>query len=306
MTRAAVLACAAALAAAPGCHGGARDAGESDDPVEAPLPLPDRAGEHADEKPGFIAVLTPRRSHDVVVPYTSASATLLVKLGDAVTRGQQLARLDDRQLRQELEAARAQARTAQAAIVQAEVDKRGAEVVLKRENLAESQGVGSVADVAAATQAVAKASATISFAHATADERATRIAQLQAHLGEMTLAAPIDGSVALIYPQDGARVEEGRPVIRIISGDVFVKFAVPADRLDTIKLGDTVDVRIDRRPNLVTAKVSHISPELDAVAQMIIADADLIDPPADLQPGTVCRILPRRRIATAAPPPPAN
>ena len=313
MSRAAVLAGAAAalagLAALAGCHGGAHDAGESDDPVEAPLPLPDRGGAHADEKPGFIAVLTPKHSRDVMVPFTSASATLLVKLGDTVTQGQQLARLDDRQLRQELEAARAQARTAQAAIVQAEVDKRGAEVVLKREQLAESQGVGSVADVAAATQAVAKATATISFAPATADERATRIAQLQAHLGEMTLVAPIDGSVALIYLQDGARVEEGRPVIRIISGGVFVTFAIPADQLDTIKLGDTVDVRIDRRADLATAKVGHISPELDAVAQMIIADAELINPPADLQPGTVCRILPRRRIATAgatSPAPPAN
>jgi multidrug resistance efflux pump len=115
----------------------------------------------------------------------------------------------------------------------------------------------------------------------------------------MTLVAPIDGTVALVYPQDGARVEAGRPVIRVISGDVFVKFAVPADRLDTIKLGDLVDVRVDRRAELFTAKVGHISPELDAVAQMIIADAELINPPRDLQPGAVCRILPRRRVASA-------
>jgi hypothetical protein len=39
--------------------------------------------------------------------------------------------------------------------------------------------------------------------------------------------------------------------------------------------------------------VVHIAPELDAVAQMILAEADLVSPPADLQPGTVCRILPR-------------
>jgi RND family efflux transporter MFP subunit len=296
--RAATLAAWAALAA---CDATGHDPIEASDPVEAPTPLPDRTTERADEKPGFIAVLTPKRSADVTVPYTSASATLLVKLGDPVTAGQKLARLDDRQLRQELDAARAQARTAHAAIIQAEVDKRGAEVVLKREKLAESQGVGSVADVAAAAQSVAKAAATISFAHATADERATKIAQLQAHLGEMTLVAPIDGSVSLIYPQDGARVEEGRPVIRIISGGVSLKFAIPADKLDTIKLGDTIDVRIDRRPDLVTAKVGHISPELDAVAQMIIADADLINPPADLQPGTVCRILPRPRVAATPP-----
>jgi len=288
------------------CGSAARDSAESSDPIEAIVPLPDRADEHTDDKPGFIAALTPKQSADVVAPYTSASATLTVKLGDTVTKGQLLARLDDRQLRQELEAARAQLRTAQASITQAVVDKRGAEVVVAREKAAEAGGVGSVADLAAARQAVAKASAAISFAQATADERTTKISQLQAHLNEMALVAPIAGSVAMIYPQDGARVEEGRPVIRIISGGVSLKFAIPADQVGAIKPGDTVDVRVDRRPELLTATVGHISPELDAVAQMIIADADLIDPPADLQPGTVCRILPRPQRAAAATPPPAK
>jgi RND family efflux transporter MFP subunit len=289
----AVIAAGAALvlAGAPGC----RDATRQDDPeiLEPIAPLPDRLDDHAGEKPGFIAALTPKRSADVMAPYTSASASIAVKLGDTVTKGQVLARLDDRQLRQELDAARAQQRTAQASIAQAEVDKRGAEIVLEREKAAEAAGVGSHADVVAAGQAVAKATAAISFAHATAEERDTRITQLQARLLEMTLTAPIAGSVAMIYPQDGARVEEGRPVIRVISGGVFVKFAIPADKISTLKAGDTVDVRVDRRAELLTATVVHIAPELDAVAQMILAEADLVNPPADLQPGTVCRILPR-------------
>jgi HlyD family secretion protein len=104
----------------------------------------------------------------------------------------------------------------------------------------------------------------------------------------------------MIYPQDGARVEEGRPVIRVISGGVFVKFAIPADKIGAVTTGDTVDVRVDRRAELLTATVVHIAPELDAVAQMILAEADLVNPPADLQPGTVCRILPR---AGRTPPP---
>jgi multidrug efflux pump subunit AcrA (membrane-fusion protein) len=286
---AAPLAALAALAAA--CGSPARDPAE--DPIEAIAPRAPLAVERTDEKPGFIAALTPAQSADVIAPYTSPSASLTVKLGDRVTKGQVLAHLDDRQLRQELAAARAQLRTAQASITQAVVDKRGAEIVLKRETAAEAGGVGTVAEVASARQSVAKATATIAYARATAEERATKIAELQAHLSEMTLTAPIAGSVAMIYPQDNARVEEGRPVIRVISGGVFVKFAIPADKVGAVKPGDLVDVRVDRRPDLLTATVGHIAPELDAVAQMIIADAELVNPPADLQPGTVCRILPR-------------
>lgn len=275
-----------------GCHG-ATDDGDPGEPIETIAPRTTGTNDRPDEKPGFIAALTPEHSADVMAPYTSASARLAVKLGDAVTKGQILARLDDRQLRQELDAARAQARTAQASIIQAEVEQRGAEIVLKREQAAADAGVGAHADVDAAAQAVAKATASLSFARATADERNTKIAQLQAHLAEMTLTAPIPGSVAMIYPQDGARVEEGRPVIRVISGGVFVKFAIPADKVDAIHVGDTVDVRVDRRADLLTATVRHIAPELDAVAQMILADAELVNPPPDLQPGTVGRILPR-------------
>lgn len=286
--------------AAPGCRGGTADEGDLAEPIDVAAPA-DRLDDRAEDKPGFLAALTPKQSADIMAPYTSASAKLAVKLGDVVTAGQTVARLDDRQLRQELEAGRAQLRTAQAAVVQAEVDKRGAEIVLAREKTAEAAGVGSRADLATATQAVARATAAITVARATADERATRLAQLQVHLSEMTLASPIAGNVALIYAQDGARVEEGRPVLRVISGGVFVKFAIPADKAGSVHPGDVVDVRLDRRSELLTARVGHVAPELDAVAQMILADADLVDPPPDLQPGTVGRLLPRPAHPAARP-----
>lgn len=284
---------AAAAASALGCGKRDRTTAAPAEPLEAIAPLPAPLSDPLDDKPGFIATLTPEQLVDVTAPYTSASATIVVKLGDVITQGQVLAKLDDRQLRQELAAARAQASTAQASVRQALVDKRGAEDVLTRERTAEAAGVGSRADVAAASQAVDKATAAIAVARANADERATRIAQLQAHLTEMTLIAPIAGSVAMIYPQQGARVEEGRPVIRVISGGVFVKFAIPADKVATVKVGDLVDLRLDRRPDTIAAKIDQVSPELDAVAQMIIARAALVTPPPDLQPGTVGRILPR-------------
>jgi multidrug efflux pump subunit AcrA (membrane-fusion protein) len=289
------------VGAAAGCRGGAADEGDLAEPIDIAAPA-DRVDDRADDKPGFLAALTPKDFADITAPYTSASARLAVKLGDTVTAGQIVARLDDRQLRQELEAGRAQLRTAQANVIQAEVDRRGAEVVLAREKKAEAAGVGSRADLATATQAVAKAGAAVTVARATADERATRLAQLQIHLSEMTLVSPIAGSVALIYAQDGARVEEGHPVLRVISGGVFVKFAIPADKAGSVQPGDRVDLRLDRRSELLTARVGHVAPELDAVAQMIIADADLVDPPADLQPGTVGRILPHpAHPATARP-----
>ncbi|HEX3760931.1 MAG TPA: HlyD family efflux transporter periplasmic adaptor subunit [Kofleriaceae bacterium] len=271
------------------CDARAPAAGEG--PLDAIAPLSGPADPRGDDSSGLLAVLTPRSSADVLAPYTSPSTHLAVRLGDRIAQGEVVARLDDRQLREELDAARAQLRTAEAAIRQAQVDKDSAEIILARETTAEAAGVSSHADAVSARQAVEKAAAAITVARATADERTTRIAQLQGHLVEMTLTAPIAGRVAMIYPQDGARVEQGRPVLRIISGGVFVKFAIPADQAGAPEPGDTVDVRVERRADRLTATVAHVSPEVDAVAQMRIADAELVNPPSDLQPGTVCRIL---------------
>jgi multidrug efflux pump subunit AcrA (membrane-fusion protein) len=297
MTRLRLVLAAAALAgsALAGCQ--SSDDDEPIAPLEAIAPPARnaRGDERSDAKPGFIAVLIPRQIADAVAPYTSARVSLQVKLGDTATKGQVLARLDDTQLRQELDAARAQHRTARADITRAVVEHRGAVTVQQRERKAVSSGVGAAADLANAEQAVAKASAAIEVARATAEERNTRIKQLQTRLQEMTLVASIAGSVSMIYPQDGARVEEGQPVIRIISGGVYVKFAIPVEQAGLLKPGDAVELRLDRRAEPLAATISHVSPELDAVAQMIIADADLVNPPADLQPGTVGRIVPRPR-----------
>jgi HlyD family secretion protein len=229
---------------------------------------------------------------------------LTVKLGEVVAAGEVVARLDDRELRQQLELARSQQRTAEAQIVQAQVDARGAEVVSRREHAAEILGVSSQAEAATARQTLAKATAALGYMRASAEERTTRIAQLRAHLQDMTLVAPIAGRVAMIYVHDGARVEEGHPVLRVISSGVLVKFAIPAEQAGTVQPGDAMDVRIDHRAP-IPATVAHVAPELDGVAQLILADAELVDPPADLQPGTVCRIAARTPGAAtrgAAPP----
>ena len=138
--------CALAIVAAgAGCESRTRD--PRAEPSEAIAPVPRRAELRGDQRSGFTAVLTPEHSVNVVAPYTSPVTSLAVKLGDRVAPGDVLAQLDGRQLVQELDAARAQLRTAEAAIHQAQVDKHGAETVLKRETQAEASNVGSHADV---------------------------------------------------------------------------------------------------------------------------------------------------------------
>jgi RND family efflux transporter MFP subunit len=250
------------------------------------------------EQHGYVGVLTPRESVDVNAPFTSTIAELKVKLGDRVDHEQPLARLDDRPLREELALVTAALRSKQAEVSQANVELRSSRSLLEREQNAFKTNVGSKADLSAAEFNYSKAQAAMQRAIAAAEEQRARIEQIKARLVDTTLLAPHAGRVALIYAQEGARVEDGHPVIRVISSDeLFVKFAIPSDKLGTLFPGDEVGIAIEQPKTELRGVIRHVAPELDAIAQMIIADADLIEPPAGLQSGIVCRIIPKPKAA---------
>ena len=124
-------------------------------------------------------------------------------------------------------------------------------------------------------------------------EQRAKIASLTAKLTDTTLVAPLAGKVALAYVSPGERVVEGQPIVRIISSDeLFVKFAIPGDQAGKVASGAELDVKIEQQGLHTRAIVRHVAPELDPIAQMILAEAELVHPLPELQSGMVCRIRP--------------
>jgi hypothetical protein len=74
-----------------------------------------------------------------------------------------------------------------------------------------------------------------------------------------------------------------------------VKFAIPSDKAGTLAPGDEVDIVVERQGETIPGVVRHVAPEIDPIAKMILADAEMTSPPATLQSGTDCRIVPRPR-----------
>jgi RND family efflux transporter MFP subunit len=247
-----------------------------------------------DGKPGYIGVLAPRESAEIVAPFTSSVAEMKVRLGDKVDKGQALARLDDRPLKEQLAIDAATLKATQAQVAQADIERKAAHANLDREQRALKDNVVSQAEVSAAEFADRKATMAVAGAAASVEEQRAKIAKLKARLVDTTLVTTVAGNVALLYAQQGDRVEEGHPVIRVISGDeLYVKFAIPADKLGTVKAGDEVDVAIEDQNVTIKGIVRHVAPELDPVAQMILADAELPEPPGKLQGGIMVRITPK-------------
>ncbi|HUS32514.1 MAG TPA: efflux RND transporter periplasmic adaptor subunit [Kofleriaceae bacterium] len=274
------------------CHGDTR---ERVDEKAAPEPLSVGKTTQTDtpKSAGYIGVLTPKDVVEVTAPFTTNVKQFQVKLGEQVEKGTELALLDRQPLEEQLAVAKAELKGSEAEVGAAKTTAGAAAAALRREKAGQRAGIASKADVSNAAYKASEASSLVSKAVAAVEQQKARIKALESKLTQMTLTAPIAGRVSLRYVEPGGRVEEGKPIVRVISSDeLFVKFAIPSEQAGRISPGDVVDVVIEGRDDKLAAKVKTVAPELDPVAQMIVAEAELTGTvPAKLQSGMVCRIV---------------
>ena len=290
MTRTSLTAVLVAIGLAGACK--KTEHAKTNEPTPEPLAEEATQATEADAPAGFIGVLTPKAQAEVVAPFATTVKQYLVNVGDPVEAGTKLAILDDAPLKEALSKVDAELKGAQASYASA---ASNAGIQLK----AYRAGVAAKATYLQAEGATAEARARLDGAKASYEATKTK-------LGKTSVVAPIGGRIALQYIKAGGQVAEGSPILRVISSDeLYVRFAIPTDQSDKLAEGMAIDLVIDSHGDQVKAqgKVVSIQPELDPIARMIFAEAELVGKvPAGLQAGLVCRIKP----ATGAVVPPAG
>ena len=273
----------------------AGEAAERADDRETPEPLAAVGAEATlRSETGYVGVLTPRESAEITAPFTTNVIKFTANLGEHVEVGARLAVLDDKPLREQLAIARAELEGIQAQAAAVATTRNAAAASLRREREGQRAGIVSRADVANASYRRQEAASLVAKARASIAEQQARIRAIEVKLDDMTLTAPIAGRVSLRYVEAGARIEEGQPIVRVVStDDLYVKFAIPADHAGRIAAGDSIAVTVQGLESRLTATVKSVAPELDPIVQMIVAEAELADGSTALQPGMVCRAHPR-------------
>ena len=172
------------------------------------------------------------------------------------------------------------------------IERRQADAALAIERKSFADGVSSKSDLENAEFAAQLAASGVASAGTAIDERRATLETLEALLRDSTLRAPITGVISMRYAEVGARVTEGAPLVRVISdGDVLIKFAMPAGQSDGIVVGSMIAVEVPGQALPLQAMVTAVSPELDPIAQMILAEASPNAGAHVPQPGTVCHIV---------------
>ncbi len=196
-----------------------------------------------------------------------------VRMGDAVRRGQEIARIDstDYELRvEDTEASLAQAR---AQAVRAQADLARIRGLYERDN-------ASQADYDAAL-----AAADSSQANVRSVEKKLETARRQVEY--CTLQSPVDGTVAEVPVEVNENVRQGQPIARVTSGLLpEVQIAVPEILIGQIRQGQAAAVRFDAFPDRAyRGIVTEVAPTATEGLTTYPVTVRLNRPDSDILPG---------------------
>lgn len=266
-----------------------RGAGEkAADAVLAAAPAPAAA------RPPWIGVIVPTDAQDVLAPYASTVAALSVSVGQRVAAGDIVAALDPRPIQEELATARAALAQAQAALRAARISGEAAIDAVARAKEAYEGEYGAKDNIAIAESNEKIAAASVAQNEASVAQQQVNVQMLQGRAARTRVRANIAGEVARKYVEVGGKVERDVPLLRIIGkGSLLLRFAVPLADSGSVVPGVKLKLACAVADTTVvaSAEVTHMSPEADPVAQMMLGEAALMDVPGVVfAPGTVCRL----------------
>jgi RND family efflux transporter MFP subunit len=160
--------------------------------------------------------------------------SVVVRMGDRVTKGQLLAELDDRVLAQDLASAQAAAEVAAEETKYAEREAQRAREV-GDDVVSDSERERLQSDAAVTARRLV--------------QRLSEAARLQAQLDKGKLRAPFSGVIARRMLDEGAQAGPSAPVIDLVDPDHReIRLEVPAPLVGSLGVGSPVVLSLDERP----------------------------------------------------------
>ena len=217
---------------------------------------------------------------------------VFVETGTAVRKGQILARLDDRQLTADKDAAAAKARSTEADLRNGEA---GAQVAQAQRDRAEQWWAANI--IAKSEEEKAKYQNDATAFEVERQREDLRVAQetlrsLELELEKTRITAPFDGVVARRYLRVGQDVAKNDRLFWISAvAPLRVKFALPEAYLGRVRNGTELIVVTSAPPGEIhQARVVLVSPVVDPSSDTIDVTAELQGPSANVHPGMTANI----------------
>jgi RND family efflux transporter MFP subunit len=215
-----------------------------------------------------------------------------VQLGDQVRRGALIAKVEDREIQEQVRQAEAAYRVSEATIRQREADLKLAETNLQRnKSLLDRQLLPkqSYDDTDARYQA---AVAQLDLAKAQFEQSKARLEELKINLSNTTITSPVDGFVAKRFLDAGASVSPNVPVASLVDIRTVRMVANLVEKdMKRVSVGTHADIDVDAFPGeTFNGRVSRVAPVFDPSTRTAEMEIEVPNPGFRLKPGMYARV----------------
>lgn len=207
--------------------------------------------------------------------------------GDAVEKGQVIAKLDDDRARLEVQRWKARIEADRALVTQRDAELSQARRDLDRiEQLATRASAGESEQDSARTlveSRIAQQAEAVANLHTSEAE----LALAQRTLDDMTIRAPFSGRVVSKQTEAGQWLNQGDPIVTIVSlTELEARADIPERSVGALQQSDgTVEVIVPALGQRLTGKLIEIVPEADSLSRLFPIRIRLDDPEGRLRPG---------------------
>ena len=215
-----------------------------------------------------------------------------VQLGDPVRRGQTIAKVEDREIVEQVNQAEASMNVSRATIRQREADLKVAELNFERsKNLFSRQLLAKQALDDAESRYMA-AVAQLDLSKAQQSQNEARLQELKFNLNNTIIASPVDGFIGKRNVDPGAMVNTNTAIVSVVDISRLKLIVNVVERdLRNVTAGDVGVVEVDAYPGeKFNGRIARVAPVLDPATRTASIEIEIPNSGNRLKPGMYARI----------------
>ena len=195
------------------------------------------------------------------------------RIGDTVTKGEVIARIDDAEYQQAVLEAGANLKIAQASLSETVSQLELSAQELERAQSLQEKGIASPSELDAVQTNFTAQQSRLKLAEAQVEQREAALKSARIRLEYSVLTAPEPGYIGERFVDEGTLLAPNSPVVSVIGIDrVIVRTTIIERDYGLLDIGQTAEISVDAFPDRrFSGTVSHIAPllqEASRVAQM--------------------------------------
>lgn len=229
---------------------------------------------------------------DIVPRVAGRLDSISARLGDRVTRGQMVAKIEDRELLQQVKQIEQNVMVNKATVTQRESDLLLRKTTLARQQELLSRGLATRQTVEDAEAGFNSAVAAVELATAQLGQTQARLDELKITLSNTTIVSPVDGFVGRRNLDQGAFAGANTPILSVVDiATVRMVSNLVEKDFKRVTPGVEALVEVDAFPGEQFAGVvSRVAPVFDAATRTASMEIEVPNPGYRLKPGMYARV----------------